>query len=268
MFQVEHYDTEKTQSWLIRQFEVFQFNDSFLAEKFIPRPDVSIIFHFRDAPLILDNTEIRLELFFAAPIISKSLVLNFHGTMDSFVAVCKPTVFSRIFGLDLSPVQKRSIDLPHTLFYPLWDVLSKLETTQKRINYFTDFINSFLQTPYCPDAIDLFYDKIIEKGTTTLLKDIIQDCPACQRTLERNFIKRIGVSPKTLMRIVRLDYLWTKIKNENAIDYQKMVFDGNYFDQAHFINDFKSIIGETPSYFFNRNLNIVKMFSGRIEGQL
>ena len=108
----------------------------------------------------------------------------------------------------------------------------------------------------------------MEKGTTTLLKDIVRECPACQRTLERNFIKRTGVTPKTLMRIVRLDYLWTKIKDENAIDYQELVFDGNYFDQAHFINDFKSIIGETPNYFFNRNLQITKMFSGRAEGTI
>jgi AraC-like DNA-binding protein len=46
------------------------------------------------------------------------------------------------------------------------------------------------------------------------------------------------------------------------------VFDGNYFDQAHFINDFKSITGETPSYFFNRNLQITKMFSGWGEGTI
>lgn len=268
MFQVEQYDTKNTQSWLIRQFEFFQFDDSFIAEKFIPRPDISIIFHFKDTPLILDDTKIRLEPFFAAPIISKSLVLNFHGTMDSFVVICKPTVFSRIFAIDLSPLKKRSINLPDSLFYPLWLELSETRDASERIGLFTSFINSFHKSPYSPDAVDLLYDKIIERGSTTLLKDIIADCPGSQRTLERNFIKRTGVSPKTLMRIVRIDYLWTKIKNENAIDYQELVFKGNYFDQAHFINDFKSIIGEAPSYFFNRNLNIVKMFSGRVESKM
>ncbi len=158
--------------------------------------------------------------------------------------------------------------MPYTIFQPLWNVLSQLKTTDERINHFTNFINSFQQTPYIPDVIDVFYEKIIKKSPTTLLKDIIQECAACQRTLERYFVKRTGVTPKTLMRIVRLDYLWTKIKDEKAINYQDLVFDGNYFDQAHFIKDFKSIIGETPSYFFNRNLQITKMFSGRAEGTL
>lgn len=268
MFDVEIFCHNIHNKWLVRQFETFHFSDTVIAEKFIPRPDISIVFHFRDIPLILGENTIQLEPFFAAPIIPQSIVLNFHGTMDTFIAICKPTVFSNIFGIDLSPVQKKSIDLPHHIFQPLWLALSQIKTTEERIQHFTNFINSIMEKTYTPDAIDILYDKIIEKGTTAHLKDIIKDCPACQRTLERNFIKRTGVSPKTLMRIVRLCYFWNKIKDENAIDYQDLVFDGNYFDQAHFINDFKSIIGETPGYFFNRNLTVVKMFSGQMEGQI
>ena len=44
------------------------------------------------------------------------------------------------------------------------------------------------------------YSKVV--STKNLLKDIIIDCPICQRTLERNFIKRTGVTPKMLMRTV------------------------------------------------------------------
>lgn len=265
MLGVNFFRNNENNEWLVRQFEIF-FSESFLAEKFIPRPDISIVFHFKDCPLILGKTNIQLEPFFAAPIIPKSIVLNFQGTMDTFIVICKPTVFSHVFGIDLTPIPKQSIDLPCAIFQPLWNELSQLRTTEERINHFTDFINSFQHTPYQPDAIDIFYNKITEKGTTVLLKEIVRECPASQRTLERYFIKRTGVTPKTLMRIVRLDYLWTKIKDEKAIDYQDLIFDGNYFDQAHFINDFKSIIGETPNYFFNRNLQITKMFSGRAEG--
>lgn len=268
MFGVDFFGNNRQNEWFIRQFETFRFSDSILAEKFIPRPDISIVFHFKDRPIILDHTNIQLGPFFVAPIIPKSIRLNFHGIMDTFVAICKPTVFACVFGINLSPVEKRSIDLPYPVFYPLWKELSQIKTAQERIVYFTEFVNTFQKTPYYPDAIDFFYDKIIEKALTTPLKDIVRDYPACRRTLERNFIKRTGVTPKMLMRIVRLNYVWSKIKDNNAINYQDLVFDGNYFDQAHFINDFKSIIGETPGYFFNRNLKITKMFSGRAEGEV
>lgn len=268
MFRVKFLKNNKNNEWLVRQFELFRFNEPFMAEKFVPRPDICVMFHFKDVPFILEDNEIRLEPFFATPIVSKSLTLNFHGEMDTFVVVCKPTVFSRIFDINLSSVPKYGIALSYDIFYPLWVALSKMDDVKERTNCFTNFINSIQKTKYIPDAIDKLYDKIINNSAKNLLKDIIIDCPICQRTLERNFIRRTGVTPKMLMRIVRVDYLWTKINLEKTVDYQDLVFDGHYFDQAHLIKDFQSIIGETPGYFFNRNLKIIKMFSGRIEARL
>lgn len=157
--------------------------------------------------------------------------------------------------------------MPQAVFFKIWESLANLTTPDERIAYFSEFINKMQKTAYSPDAVDILYAKIVEKSITTPLKVIIQECHASKSTLLRKFVKRTGVSPKTLARIVRLDYLWTKIKDENAVDYQSLVFDGNYYDQSHFINDFKSIVGETPGYFFNRNLNIVKLFSGRSDGE-
>jgi AraC-like DNA-binding protein len=47
-----------------------------------------------------------------------------------------------------------------------------------------------------------------------------------------------------------------------AEDYQSVVFMANFHDQAHLINDFKKIIGETPKAFFSRNLDNVRVISG------
>jgi AraC-like DNA-binding protein len=263
MLNSELFNNDKTNKWLIRQFEVYQFNGSSLEDKFLPRTDVSLIFHFKDCAWISGETSLRLEPFFVGPIIPQALNLKFQGTMDTLAVTCKATVFSRLFELDLSPVFKRSINLPQQLFFPLWKELANLHSSTERIRYFSDFINSIHPSSYCPDVIDTFYDKIIEKSISTPLKELMQECHASKSTLLRKFIKRTGVSPKTLARIVRLNYLWTKIKDEKAIDYRELAFYGNYFDQSHFINDFKYIIGETPGYFFNRNLNTVKIFSGK-----
>src|SRR5574344_846744 len=266
MFQVEHYPSENSHGWLVRQFELFRLDDSFLVEKYVPRPDVSLIFHFGNVPFVINDKEVMLKTFFATPIITKSLMLKLQGRMDTFVVVCKPTVLSRIFELDFS-VSGQVIELPQGIFNPLWKQLARTENIQLRIQLFSDFIDDFHRKTYHPDTIDLLYDKILECSITKSLSYLLQECPACERTLQRSFKRRTGVSPKTLARIVRIDYLWSKIINENAIDYQELVFDGKYFDQAHFINDFKSIIGGTPSYFFNRNQNILKLISGRKPGQ-
>ncbi len=96
MLYVKHFGNNKSNEWLVRQFEIF-FNESFWAEKFIPRPDISIVFHFKDRPLILGETNIQLEPFFAAPIIPQSIVLNFHGTMDTFYCHLQTNRFHTCF---------------------------------------------------------------------------------------------------------------------------------------------------------------------------
>ncbi|HRN56487.1 MAG TPA: helix-turn-helix domain-containing protein [Agriterribacter sp.] len=263
MLDIEIFGNDEKNEWLIRQFEFHRYKGSFLSDKFIPRPDVFVVFHFQDCPLIVDDTPIQLEPFFLAPVLPRAITLKFSGNMDTLAITCKATVLSRLFGLDMSPVSKQSISLPRHIFSPVWEAMADLRTPAERIAYFSTFIHSVQQTPYCPDAVDMLYDKIHEKSITHPLKEIMRECFASKSTLLRKFISRAGVSPKTLARIVRLDYLWTKIRDEEATDYRDLVFDGNYFDQSHFINDFKAIVGETPGYFFNRNLHIVKMFSGK-----
>lgn len=267
MVDFEIFKNDKNNEWVIRQFETFRLSGSSMVDKFIPRPYISLVFHFKDCPLIDATQPIKLEPFFLAPIIPKAIILDFHGTMDTLAVYCKATIFSRIFDLDLSPISKRSINLPEEVFSSLWQQMFNLKSTQERVAHFSSFINSVQPTPYIPDVVDVLYEKIIHKSITIPLKEIMAECHASKSTLLRKFVKRTGVSPKTLARIVRIDYLWSQIRDENAVNYHNLVFHGNYFDQSHFINDFKAIIGESPGYFFNRNLDVVKMFSGNPFGK-
>lgn len=258
----DSFDADKSIAWLVRGYETYHFNAAAESDKFMPRPYVDLVFHFKHCPEIATNPPIKLEPFFVAPVVPKAFNLKFEGEMDTLAISCNATVFSRVFAIDLSPVSKRSIILPGAVFQPLWQDMANCTTVSQRLTYFSNFIHSVQPSVYSPDPVDVLYAKIIEKSITTSLKEILQECPASKSTLLRKFAARTGVRPKTLARIVRLDYLWTKIRDAKAIDYQNLVFDGNYFDQSHFINDFKTMIGETPGHFFNRNLSIVKMFSG------
>src|SRR5690606_26217541 len=261
MLEFEIFNKDLDNGWLVRQIEAFRFSGDTIADKFIPRPYLSIVFHVGDCPRILDSPPKELDPFFVAPIVPKAFELEFHGQMDSFMVHCNSTVFSRCLGLDLSPVPGRSINLPRQQFLPLWESMYAIQGTKERIDLFTAFINSLQITPYKYDSVDLLYNTIIDMGVKRLLKDLLLECPNSRSTIFRKFVKRAGVSTKTLMRIVRLDYLWTMIKDGRTTDYLDIAFDNHYFDQSHFIKDFKAIIGETPNHFFKRNLEIVKDLS-------
>lgn len=128
MPEVEFFDKNKNNEWLIRQFETYRFNGLSLSDKFIPCPYISLLFHFKECPYIVQEPPLKLELFFVAPIIPRAISLKFHGVMDTLTVTCKATVFSNLFNLDLSPVSKRSINLPQQIFLRLWETMAHLKT--------------------------------------------------------------------------------------------------------------------------------------------
>lgn len=69
------------------------------------------------------------------------------------------------------------------------------------------------------------------------------------RSLERLFENYIGVTPKWVIQRYRLHEAVEMIKSNAEISLTKLALDLGYHDQAHFIRDFKALIGITPSHF-------------------
>lgn len=267
MFHSEEYIAKENDRWMIQKYLHLQFGGATaIEEKFAPRHDAAFVFHFGDRPILRDGSNYVLEPFFIASIQRRALQMCIQGNLDSFIVICNPTVLSRLYNLDMAPVSKHSISLPNNQLYPIWEQLKNCSTFTQRVALFQSYINHSFPAPYIPDAIDKLYEEIVNHAINTPLKYLIETCGGSPRTIERNFIHRLGVSPKTLMRIVRFNYLWDKIRTEHVLDYQDLVFDGHFFDQSHFIKDFKDIIGETPSYFFKRNLQHLQIISGKGSG--
>lgn len=66
------------------------------------------------------------------------------------------------------------------------------------------------------------------------------------RTLQRLFKKYVGVGPKWTIRRYRLHEAAERLADGAPVDWAAMAQELGYFDQAHFIRDFKQQIGRSP----------------------
>ncbi len=69
------------------------------------------------------------------------------------------------------------------------------------------------------------------------------------RKLERSFQQAIGLSPKTQCRVARIEYAIEQIPCGKPPDWLDIVHRCGFYDQAHFIREFRAIVGTTPSGF-------------------
>ena len=67
------------------------------------------------------------------------------------------------------------------------------------------------------------------------------------RTLQRLFRERVGVTPKWMLKRYRLHAAAERITEGEVGDWAALALDLGYFDQAHFIRDFKAVVGRTPA---------------------
>ncbi|GAB4037799.1 helix-turn-helix domain-containing protein [Spirosoma gilvum] len=123
--------------------------------------------------------------------------------------------------------------------------LSLAQTDSERIRVVERFLLSQLKEiqrdKLIVEAVRLIYQS---KGTIRI-SELSQKLATSQSPLEKRFRKLVGTTPKKFASIVRfntvLNDLTTSPKSLTEICYEH-----NFFDQAHFIKDFRQFTGETP----------------------
>jgi len=69
---------------------------------------------------------------------------------------------------------------------------------------------------------------------------------SAKRFIER-FKATVGVAPKHYCRILRFQEALAHAENGRRVEWTRVALDCGYFDQAHFIHDFRSFSGLTPT---------------------
>ena len=66
--------------------------------------------------------------------------------------------------------------------------------------------------------------------------------------------------PKQLARVARLQAALKMIQQKKFNSLTEIAYENGYFDQAHFIKDFREFTGISPKSFFADNLKLSALF--------
>lgn len=100
---------------------------------------------------------------------------------------------------------------------------------------------------------DLIFEYCIEKiqsskGTISI-KELERKTGYSSRWLNMKFHEKLGVSPKNLSSIIRFKQYYQSFINGNEKSFFRNDFYELYYDQSHFIKDFKRFTGLPPARF-------------------
>ena len=178
------------------------------------------------------------------------------GTTFHYIGIrFLPAAFAYLFRINVSELSDRVEALndviPDTALFIEENISSK-NTPEEIATIFNHYFLALVsKNPLEIDsrlltALDLIFKK---SGVIDIEKDL--DIGLSPRQLRRLFEFYIGDSAKTFSQIIRFQSILSfKSSSAKLISKDKIYFDAGYFDQAHFIKDFKKFYGVTPGKIF------------------
>jgi AraC-like DNA-binding protein len=229
-------------------------------QKIIPDGFPELIFHFADPYRIMlkDRWEVQSKNLLAGQITGHFFLEN-TGTSSILGLKFRPAALTSLFNIDMQFLTDAVID-PGTFTDRLDDIekgVRRAGSFEQRIEFVNDYFREFTPTPVSSvgQAIEIIFKK---KGSVSV-SELCESTQTTERQLERAFKKCVGLSPKFYARIIRFNRIF-QMAGAEKLTWAQLGLETGFYDQSHFIRDFKEFTGEEPSKYFFAEANLANFF--------
>jgi AraC-like DNA-binding protein len=116
------------------------------------------------------------------------------------------------------------------------------------------------------DRVSFICEQIMQHNGALPIQELNRVSGMSKRSMEQHFKEQVGLSPKTFSRIIRFNQVHKQLQSSHTMDWMDIVAQFDYFDQSHFIHEFRNFFGYTPSQKHLSTQNISQQVSSIIFG--
>lgn len=207
-----------------------------LAES-VPHPNVHMIFENRGG--------------YVAGVHTSKFSRMLAGKSQVFGIKFRPGGFRPFFDGPISELANRTVPVKDILgsdVAGLEEVALSWASEGDKVEAADQFFRT--HSPGSDENIDLasqLVETILRSPEIKTVDDLVRQAEIGKRSLQRIFNEYVGMSPKWVIRRYRLHEVIEAFYSAETIDWPQLALDLGYFDQAHLINDFKSLVGYSPT---------------------
>ncbi|MCL6266624.1 DUF6597 domain-containing transcriptional factor [Flagellimonas myxillae] len=188
------------------------------------------------------------------------------GTVNSFSVSFYPYGFANFVDVPLKTLANKETPISDIFGEEtannLEEQIIQATDTQERITIVEKFLLARLNQTATVDAIvKSTVEALLNTKGNTSISNILRKDPSKRRQLERKFSEQIGISPKQLGKVIRLQSALKLLLSREGENLTHIAYESNYYDQAHFIKDFKEFTGISPKEFLgHKNMELSSAF--------
>ena len=230
-------------------------------DRFLPDGNVHIIIDLSETPkYIYDNDTLEERqacrnawvsgirtgyICIPSGLDAKNMIVNFRKGMSY-----------PFFGMPVSELTNVVADAEQVFGRGILELRSELQETDSIEGKFAlterFLLNAAGRSPDDNPVIRHSLERLIHEPYGKSLKEISGDIGYSQKHFIQLFKDNVGVTPKTFLRIMRFQKAIEEIERIGNVSWIEIAVDCGYYDQSHFINDFKNFSGFTPEEYMVR----------------
>jgi AraC-like DNA-binding protein len=229
-------------------------------QRILPDGCIEMIFHLKDPVQRLEakGIPIRQPSSFISGQIKRFILIQPVGQYAAFGVRLRPGMAFPIIGIPMRELTERSVDLGLVWGKKgqrLTKEVQSAKNNRERIRCIENFLSDVLRQGSEPNGATLAAVRwILQSEGRVPIDFIVSKLGMSSRQLERGFNDHVGLTPKLFSRIVRLQKVFSSSANRPApMKLTNVAYECGYYDQAHFIKDFKSLAGQKPSEYFRHS---------------
>ncbi len=232
----------------------------------IPDGTMKLIFHYGD--LYKHHPETGDSFFlprcFLIGQLTQPYVVEPTGTTGTFIVRFHPNGFLPFTSIPIGEMENSAVPLD-TLFGKEGVKIEQLVLTAESNLQRIALIESFLLKRLTNGKV---IDQIVQSAIETIatangqlsVNELSRQGNLNRRILSRKFANTVGLSPKQLSKIIRLQSTLKQLLNKEVPKLTELAHKNEYFDQAHFIKEFKAFTGLTPKQFYGDHFKMSLIF--------
>lgn len=235
-------------------------------QRIVPDGCMEMIFHAGDRyrQYLTDGTCILQPKYFVFGQITQPLEIAATGITRIFSVRFHPDGCLPFINMPICEMDNKAIPLEH-LFGEKGNILGELvcasSEAKTQIKHVENFLLHQFNTTETIDRIAaLSVQALLSLHGQLRVHELADQLQVHRRQLERRFATVIGLSPKQLAKILRLQATWKMMAEGKYGNLTELAYENGYFDQAHFIKDFKEFTGVTPKEFYAGQLTMSHLF--------
>jgi AraC-like DNA-binding protein len=251
----------------IKFFWSFQVDQLEMNHKLIPQRNINLRFNLSETPHFLSingNQHLLEKVYFSGlhdHFTNAHLILT--GSVDTLGICFYPEGFYPFLKIPVSEFKNQLLGAGEVGYKLSNSVLERLITVNdiySRLEILeSELLNLLISNNDFPGNFNKIFYELKNSETSGNISDFCKKHNICLRKLERMFNKYVGVSACTYSTLNRFHTSLNRLLYNDFSKLSDLAYDNGYFDQMHFIKDFKRFTGNTPKSFVNQSNSILQI---------